>query len=76
MKTVPKLSGCMGMSRRGFLATGCAACLGAAGCASMKSEHKAAKNDGKMRIRTIYSLHAEVQPGPDWPNVGFDFRPP
>ena len=76
MKTVPKLSGCMGMSRRGFLATGCAACLGAAGCASMKSEHKAAKNAGKMRIRTIYSLHAEVQPGPDWPNVGFDFRPP
>jgi hypothetical protein len=28
-----------------------------------------------MRLRTIYSLHAEVQPGPDWPNVGFDFRP-
>ena len=29
----------------------------------------------KPRIRVIYSLHAEVQPGPDWPNVGFDFRP-
>jgi hypothetical protein len=28
-----------------------------------------------VRIRTIYSLHAEVQPGPDWPNKGFDFRP-
>jgi hypothetical protein len=29
-----------------------------------------------MRIRIIYSLHAEKQPGPDWPNVGFDFGPP
>jgi len=77
MKDTPILSGCMGMSRRGFLATGCAACLGAAGCASLKGERKAAKTAAeKMRIRTIYSLHAEVQPGPDWPNVGFDFRPP
>jgi len=29
----------------------------------------------KLRIRVIYSLHAVVQPGPDWPNVGFDFGP-
>ena len=29
----------------------------------------------KMRLRTIYSLHDVVQPGPDWPNVGFDFEP-
>lgn len=28
-----------------------------------------------MRIRVVYSLHAEKQPGPDWPNVGFDFGP-
>ena len=28
-----------------------------------------------MRIRIIYSLHAPKQPGPDWPNVGFDFQP-
>ncbi len=27
------------------------------------------------RIRILYALHAEVQPGPDWPNKGFDFRP-
>jgi hypothetical protein len=27
------------------------------------------------RIRILYSLHAGVQPGPDWPNVGFDFNP-
>ena len=29
----------------------------------------------KLKIRNIYSLHAVVQPGPDWPNVGFDFGP-
>ena len=29
----------------------------------------------KKTIRIIYSLHAPVQPGPDWPNVGFDFTP-
>ena len=28
-----------------------------------------------MRVRIIYSLHAVVQPGPDWPNKGFDFAP-
>lgn len=28
-----------------------------------------------MQIRIVYALHAPVQPGPDWPNVGFDFRP-
>ncbi|MFO7974641.1 MAG: hypothetical protein R6V12_08400 [Candidatus Hydrogenedentota bacterium] len=35
----------------------------------------AAPSSEKMRIRVIYSLHAEVQPKPDWPNIGFDFRP-
>jgi len=29
----------------------------------------------KTRIRIIYSLHAVVQPRPDWPNKGFDFGP-
>ena len=29
----------------------------------------------KLRIRIVYSLHAVEQPGPDWPNVGFDFQP-
>jgi hypothetical protein len=28
-----------------------------------------------VRIRVVYSLHAVKQPGPDWPNVGFDFGP-
>jgi L-fucose isomerase-like protein len=63
------------MSRRGFLA-GCATCAGAmilptAGSAA------APRTSGSRpkRIRILYSLHAEVQPGPDWPNVGFDFNP-
>lgn len=29
----------------------------------------------KLRIRIIYSLHAEQQARPDWPNQGFDFGP-
>ena len=28
-----------------------------------------------MKIRIIYSLHAVKQPGPDWPNIGFNFGP-
>lgn len=77
MKQDTKLTGCAccGMSRRHFLATGCAAaCAGAAGL--MAAPRPAwAQTASKPRIRIIYALHAEVQPGPDWPNVGFDFRP-
>lgn len=29
----------------------------------------------KTRVRIIYSLHAEKQDRPDWPNKGFDFKP-
>jgi hypothetical protein len=29
----------------------------------------------KPRIRVLFAAHAPVQPGPDWPNVGYDFRP-
>jgi hypothetical protein len=36
---------------------------------------RAAGNKDKVRIRIVYSLHAVKQPGPDWPNVGFDFEP-
>jgi hypothetical protein len=62
-----------GVSRRGFLAAGCAACAGAVGLiASPTAVHAA---DGKPRLKVIYSLHAAKQPGPDWPNVGFDFVP-
>jgi hypothetical protein len=61
------------ISRRKFLA-GCAACVGAAGLLA-KPVSLIAANKNKMRIQVIYSLHAVKQPGPDWPNVGFDFGP-
>jgi len=59
--------------RRKFMSVcgGCAALCAATpiigiGCSKIKE---------KKTIRVIYSLHATVQPGPDWPNVGFDFAP-
>jgi hypothetical protein len=75
MKTKKVLSGCMGcgVSRREFIASGCAAC--AAGLFVSPDPVHGARIGEKMTIRVIYALHAEVQPGPDWPNVGFDFRP-
>jgi hypothetical protein len=65
--------GC-GITRRQFL-SGCAMCAGVGVLAGPSRAVRAAENDGKMRIRIIYSLHAVTQPGPDWPNVGFDFGP-
>jgi len=64
--------GCGCCSRRRFLA-GCGGLALAplvGGCAAT-----AASQEEKVRIRTVYSLHAPVQPGPDWPNKGFDFNP-
>ena len=65
-------SGC-GITRRQFLA-GCTMCAGSAAL-GMSLPVLAAGNENKMRIRIVYSLHAAKQPGPDWPNVGFDFEP-
>ncbi len=77
MKSHKVISGCAccGMNRRQFLAAGCAACTGVTGLLTNSSRLYAAQNNGKINIRIIYSLHAAKQPGPDWPNVGFDFRP-
>jgi len=74
MKKNPRLTGCTGcaISRRNFMAAGCAACAGAVMAAP--GPVRAAAN-GKFKIRVVYSLHAAVQPGPDWPNVGFNFTP-
>ncbi len=60
------------LSRRRFLAAGCACAAGALAPAGLFT---ACKPASKTRIRILYALHAPVQPGPDWPNVGFDFRP-
>jgi len=70
-------TGCLGcgMSRRRFLAAGCAACAGAAELFVNAAPVRAAETQGKVRIRIVYSLHGPQQTGPDWPNKGFDFRP-
>ncbi|HPM84136.1 MAG TPA: hypothetical protein PLF81_25705 [Candidatus Anammoximicrobium sp.] len=77
MRRLDVFSGCAGcrMDRRKFLAAGCAACAGATGLLTAHTATRAAQDSDKMRIRIIYSLHAAKQPGPDWPNVGFDFNP-
>jgi hypothetical protein len=67
-----------GISRRRFLGN-CAACAGAVGFMGTPSWLRAAFPSAtaaqKLRLRVLYSLHAPVQDQPDWPNVGFDFRP-
>jgi hypothetical protein len=41
----------------------------------MTSSLAAGSEAKNKRIRVLYSLHAGVQPRPDWPNIGFDFNP-
>lgn len=80
MKT-PLLSGCAGcpLNRRRFLIGGGAAAVGAlsvlGGPAASVAAARGPKAVPPTRIRIVYALHAPVQPGPDWPNKGFDFRP-
>lgn len=63
------------MNRRNFLARAGTAAAGAFGALAAPAWLSAAEPGNKMRIRVVYSLHAEKQPRPDWPNSGFDFRP-
>ncbi len=76
MKSRNFLSGCSqcGLDRRQFLA-GCAKCVGAVGLLGGAEWLGAAEAGEKVRIRVIYALHDVVQPGPDWPNVGYNFGP-
>ncbi len=66
---------CCGVNRRQFLQTGCAACVGAAGVLSLPAGARALVDPAPVRLRIVYALHAEQQAVPDWPNLGFDFRP-
>jgi len=63
-------------TRRKFLSAcgACTACFAASPYASL-STLASCKPKEKTRIRIIYALHAEQQIQPDWPNIGFDFRP-
>jgi len=67
---------CCPVSRRRFLAAGCAVCAGATGLlATGRAAQAATEPARKTRIRIIYALNGLVAPGPDWPNIGFDARP-
>jgi len=68
---MPGCSGCP-LSRRRFLT---AASVGTLGVLAPAGLFQACAKAETLRIRLIYALHAVVQPGPDWPNVGFNFQP-
>ena len=63
MNTFDLISGCAccQVNRRRFLAAGCAACAGAAGLALDPRPADAGASVGKLRLRIIYSLHADKQ---------------
>ncbi len=63
------------MHRRDFLIQGSAIAAGALGCLGTPALMETADSKSKSRIHIIYSLHAEKQDRPDWPNKGFDFVP-
>jgi len=76
-KQSKKLIGCArSVNRREFISTctACTACLAAKPLVQLGSA-QTTQTSNKTKIRIIYSLHAVKQPGPDWPNVGFDFGP-
>jgi hypothetical protein len=65
------------MNRRNFMSrcATCAACISVAPLTLANTLPTRTKAAGKMRIKILYSLHAAVQVQPDWPNVGYDFKP-
>ncbi len=65
------------MNRRNFMSrcAACAACMSVAPLTLANPLPAKTKAGGKMRIKILYSLHAVVQVQPDWPNVGYDFKP-
>lgn len=71
------LSGCAccPMNRRKFLARGGTAALAAVGLLASPGWLASAQPKGRLRIHVVFALHADVQPIPDWPNKGYDFRP-
>jgi hypothetical protein len=73
--TFSRCAGCP-LNRRRFLTRSGAAAMGALSFLKSPASLRAAEPLAEaMRIRIVYALHAPQQAGPDWPNVGFDFRP-
>lgn len=74
-RVLPRCSSCP-FNRRRFLVRGGLAAAGlAALTAGSTPLEAAARRERRARVRIVYALHAKQQPGPDWPNVGFDFGP-
>ncbi len=71
---VPPCAHCA-LNRRDFLKTSGIACAGALGAMALPSAFPMKRSGDPVRIRILYALHADQQAVPDWPNVGFDFRP-
>jgi len=63
------------LTRRRFLTATAGATAGALLAGTATAAGRSADVAGKTRIRILYSLHAERQAVPDWPNIGFDFVP-
>lgn len=61
------------ITRRRFI-NSCAACSACIAAMPMVSLNSCTPQE-KLRIRIIYSVTDIIQPGPDWPNVGFNFGP-
>lgn len=61
------------INRRKFVhkCAACSACLAAFPTLDL---HSSSPRE-QLKLHVIYSLHDAIQPGPDWPNVGYDFRP-
>ncbi len=75
IRTLPPACHCC-MSRRRFLAScGSACAAGTLTGATVNVAQGSLLQERRLKIRVVYSLHGPVQDRPDWPNIGFDFRP-
>jgi hypothetical protein len=65
------------VTRRSFLTTcsACAACFALKPLYPENNPKLSGVKSNNFKIRILYSLHGPVQTQPDWPNLGFDFRP-
>ena len=64
-------------SRRSFLKTGAAVSAGVGLLASQSVTARANSDDNKYTVKVFFALNAPVvaPEDPNWPHVGFDFRP-
>ena len=65
------------VTRRNFISScsACAACIALTPVSFVNTSYSSGSSEKKIRIRILYSLHEPVQTKPDWPNIGFDFKP-